>query len=103
MSSLRTRAQIWYIGCMRSMSYARLAIRHAISRVLHKYADLRIGATEDEKRCYKHSDSILLTFDDYGSSAQVNDILAILQTKNVRAMFFLQGDWAAEHPDLVAA
>ena len=81
----------------------RLAAKHAMSRLLHIYADFRIGATEDEKHCYKHSDSILLTFDDYGSAAQINDILAILQEKGVRAMFFVRGDWAGEHPELVGS
>ncbi len=81
----------------------RFGLRHTISRVLHTYADLRIGATEAEKHCHKSSDSILLTFDDYGTKQEVTGILAILKAKGVKAMFFLQGDWAAEHPELVAA
>jgi len=75
--------------------------RHLKSRVLHTYADYRIGATAIEKRCYKSSDSVLLTFDDYGTKKEVEDILAILRAKNAKAAFFLQGDWAEKHPTLV--
>ena len=78
-----------------------LPSKHAVSKVLHWYADKRIGATEAEKRCYKATDSVLLTFDDYGIAAQVSTILGVLRDKNVRAMFFLQGDWASENPKLV--
>jgi len=77
--------------------------RHLKSRVLHTYADYRIGATPLEKRCYKNSDSILLTFDDYGSKKEVEDILSILRTKNVKGVFFLQGDWVEKQPSLVEA
>jgi peptidoglycan/xylan/chitin deacetylase (PgdA/CDA1 family) len=81
---------------------ATLPITHAASRVLHAYADWRIGATDAEKHCYKTSDSILLSFDDYGTEEEVKDILAILEVHTAKAMFFLQGDWAAQHPELVA-
>ncbi|HWZ65827.1 MAG TPA: polysaccharide deacetylase family protein [Patescibacteria group bacterium] len=77
--------------------------RRLLSRVLHAYADFRIGATSLEKRCYKNSDSILLTFDDYGSDVEVNDILSILRAKKVKAAFFLQGDWAIKNPEAVEA
>src|SRR2546421_11515733 len=77
--------------------------KHLVSRVLHAYADWRVHATALEKRCYKPSDSILLTFDDYGSRQQITDILAILQDKGVKAVFFLQGDWAAAHSELAQA
>ena len=78
-----------------------LAVKHMASRVLHAYADYRVGATALEKQCYKPSDSILLTFDDYGTKQEVQEILAILQAKKVKAAFFLQGDWAAENKLLV--
>lgn len=78
-------------------------IRHSISRLLHAYADYRIGATPLEKRCYKNSDSILLTFDDYGTKEEVRDILSILKEKDVKAMFFLQGDWVKKNLRLVNA
>jgi len=71
-------------------------------RALKTYADWRVGASEDEKRAYKTSDSILLTFDDYGSEEQVGQLLDILTAERVRAMFFVSGDWAQERPDLVA-
>lgn len=78
-------------------------LKHAASRVLHAYADYRVGATVAEKRCYKPSDSVLLTFDDYGSETEVSEILATLREKQVKAAFFLQGDWVAKNAKLVDA
>ncbi len=79
----------------------KLRLSHYTSVVLHRYADWRIGATALEKHCYRTSDSILLTFDDYGTKTEVHEILAILSEYRVKAMFFLQADWAGEHPKLV--
>ena len=83
------------------MSKLSITLKHAASKALHAYADYRIGATEAEKHCHKQSNTILLTFDDHGSSKEVHDILRILQDKEVKSMFFLQGDWAGQHPELV--
>lgn len=77
--------------------------KHLASRILHAYADYRVGATELEKRCYKLSDTVLLTFDDYGTPEEVKGILSILHDKGVRGAFFLQGDWVAKNPQLVEA
>lgn len=77
-------------------------LKHSASRPLHAYADWRVGATALEKACYKQSDSILLTFDDYGSDKEVDDILHILSQKGVKAAFFLQADWAHGNPAAVA-
>lgn len=79
-----------------------LTLRHTASRVLHTYADVRIGATKAEKHCHKTSDTVLLTFDDYGTPEEMNDLLNILADKGVKAMFFVIGSWADEHPELVA-
>lgn len=79
----------------------RLAFTHTISRLLHWYADRRIGATAAEKLCHKRSDSILLTFDDYGTPEQVAVLLKILADTNTRTMFFITGQWAHEHPEIV--
>jgi peptidoglycan/xylan/chitin deacetylase (PgdA/CDA1 family) len=76
-------------------------ISSAKSAVLRRYADWRVGATRDEKFVYRTSPNVLLTFDDYGSADQIKRILKALRAANVRAMFFLQGDWASEHPELV--
>jgi peptidoglycan/xylan/chitin deacetylase (PgdA/CDA1 family) len=84
-----------------SLPIALLPVKHAASKVLHRYADFRVGATEAERHCHRSTDSILLTFDDYGNASQVAAILQILKDKNVRAMFFLQGNWAAAEPALV--
>lgn len=83
------------------LSKAALRLKHGASLALHAYADYRIGATKAEKYCYKNSDSVLLTFDDYGTEDEVRDILHILGQKKVKAMFFLQGDWADKQPQLV--
>jgi peptidoglycan/xylan/chitin deacetylase (PgdA/CDA1 family) len=77
--------------------------KHLTSQLLHMYADYRIGATSAEKRCYKATDSILLTFDDYGTEIEVNAILSILRTNGVKAAFFLQGNWVKDNPQLVEA
>ena len=86
---------------MSAFDSLKLTASHSLSRVLHAYADWRIGATPAEKRAYNPTDEILFTFDDYGSTQQVNDILRILKEKNVKAAFFLQGSWAAQNPELV--
>jgi peptidoglycan/xylan/chitin deacetylase (PgdA/CDA1 family) len=80
----------------------RLAFTHTISRLLHWYADWRIGATAAEKLCYKQSNSILLTFDDYGTPEQITTLLTILADKNTKAMFFVTGQWAQQHPEIIA-
>ncbi len=74
---------------------------HTKTRALKAYADWRVGATAMEKRAHKSSDSVLLTFDDFGSKEQVDDLLKLLEREHIRAMFFLQGDWAGEYPELV--
>jgi peptidoglycan/xylan/chitin deacetylase (PgdA/CDA1 family) len=76
-------------------------ILRAKTRLMQAYADWRVSATRDEKRAYKTSDTVLLTFDDYGTPAQIVSLLNLLAHENIRAMFFLQGDWAQVHPDLV--
>lgn len=83
------------------MLAVHLHVQHGISWLLHRYADWRIGATVAEKRCHKPTESVLITFDDYGSEREVRDILAILARKEVKGMFFLIGEWADKHPELV--
>jgi peptidoglycan/xylan/chitin deacetylase (PgdA/CDA1 family) len=86
---------------LQSSSSWRWRLRYVKQRLLKAYADWRVGATRAEKRCHKPTDSILLTFDDYGTAEQVHDILNTLRTEKVQAMFFLQGDWVEQEPDLV--
>ena len=78
-----------------------LRIQHGMSRLLHTYADYRIGASDEEKHCFKKSESILLTFDDYGSEQEIDELLAILAEKQTKAMIFPIGSWAESHHDLV--
>lgn len=70
-------------------------------KMLKLYADLRVGATAMEKRAYHADGSVMLTFDDYGSPKQIKQILKILSDNDVLAMFFVQGDWAEQAPELV--
>lgn len=78
----------------------RLA-RLLISSVLRRYADWRVGAVKEDMVTGSPNGSILITFDDYGSPAQVAAVLRILDVAHVKAAFFMQGDWAEQHPDLV--
>jgi peptidoglycan/xylan/chitin deacetylase (PgdA/CDA1 family) len=85
---------------MKETKYS-VGLGHGLSKLLHSYADWRIGATPAEKRCHKMSDSILLTFDDFGEPQQIKAILDVLNTNNIKAMFFIQADWAAGHKALL--
>jgi peptidoglycan/xylan/chitin deacetylase (PgdA/CDA1 family) len=84
-----------------SFTNLSLSLSHGLSRLSHNYADWRIGSTEAEKRCYKGSDSILLTFDDHGTPAQIRAILKILAQYNLKVMFFPEAIWAHSHPELI--
>ncbi len=83
------------------MRNVRIKAKHGVSRLLHAYADLRIGATKAEKLCYKTSDSILLTFDDIGTPQEIGTLLEVLSASRVKAMFFLIGSWSDKHPQMV--
>lgn len=45
--------------------------------------------------------NIALTFNISWGEERVNDILDILQTEDVRATFFVSGEWAERHPQIV--
>ena len=45
--------------------------------------------------------TVVLTFDDYGSKAQVEAILDILDDNLVKAIFFPVGNWAELNPELI--
>lgn len=77
-------------------------LRLLLDHLFQRYVDFRRGNWQIEKHCYKPSDTILLTFDDYASATQTERLIATLEKHQVRAMFFLQGDWASEYPELVA-
>ncbi|HUD11154.1 MAG TPA: polysaccharide deacetylase family protein [Candidatus Saccharimonadia bacterium] len=77
-------------------------LKHTKKRLLKAYAAWRVGATKDEMLAYRNSGSILLTFDDYGSEDQIDELLHELERERVQAMFFLQGDWATQNPHLVS-
>lgn len=77
-------------------------LRTPLDFLFQRYVDMRRGNRQAEKRCYKKSDTILLTFDDYASADQAERLIDVLAKHGVRAMFFFQGDWATEHPELIA-
>ena len=81
---------------------AGLAWRVVPTNAKRWYADWRVGATEAEKRSYNFTSSVMLTFDDYGSEAQVSQLLSILRQYDAYGMFFLIGGWANSNPELVA-
>lgn len=51
--------------------------------------------------CYNGSSRVWLTFDDGGTTKQVNRILDILKKNNVKGMFFPTGAWASANPGLM--
>lgn len=65
-------------------------------QAFQRYVDWRRGNRAEEKRCYKTTDTILLTFDDYASAEQAGAIIGLLKQHQVRAMIFAQGNWAIE-------
>lgn len=53
------------------------------------------------ERCFNETSDVRLTFDDSGSAAQVDSILATLARNDVRGHFFFRGDWARNNPTLM--
>ena len=53
------------------------------------------------EQCYKESPFVWLSFDDSGKPEDVRSILDILDGKNVRAMFFITGNWATDYPGIM--
>lgn len=66
-----------------------------------RYALWRIGATPSESRTYNTTKRIMLTFDDGGTPKNVRGILQVLKEQNVRAFFFLVGEWAEKNQPLI--
>jgi peptidoglycan/xylan/chitin deacetylase (PgdA/CDA1 family) len=81
----------------------RAAVRMIHIRLLSAYSAWRIGAKPKERRAYLKSDKVLFSFDDFGSSKQIHNLLEVLRHEQVEAMFFLNGNWTEEHPYLVDA
>lgn len=71
-----------------------------LKQVAKTYADWRVGARRDESRNTDHR--IVLTFDDSGTRPQVEELLRTLAELEVRAVFFVQTDWATAQPELIA-
>lgn len=71
------------------------------STLLTVYADWRVNASKEEKCSYNKTDRILLSFDDFADENTVKVILSILNKENVKAAFFLVGDWANKNPQLI--
>jgi peptidoglycan/xylan/chitin deacetylase (PgdA/CDA1 family) len=58
------------------------------------------AAVQQVERCSNTTKDVWLTFDDGGSAAQVNTILATLKRNNVKAHFLFRGDWMRKNPAL---
>jgi peptidoglycan/xylan/chitin deacetylase (PgdA/CDA1 family) len=52
-------------------------------------------------RCWNPTPQVWLTFDDYGSAANVNGLIDVLVRNNVRARFFPIANWAQANPWLI--
>ena len=52
------------------------------------------------ERCGNTTDEIWLTFDDAASPAQVDQLISVLEQENVKATFFMLGDWDRANPGL---
>jgi peptidoglycan/xylan/chitin deacetylase (PgdA/CDA1 family) len=79
---------------------ARSQVSDGKMQLMKTYADMRVGARLSET---KNSDKrIVFTFDDYGTAAQVNRLLELLDRYHIRGVFFVQGDWAEASPKSVA-
>lgn len=52
-------------------------------------------------RCWNPTGQVWLTFDDYGSAANVNGLIDVLVRNNVRARFFPVATWARANPWLL--
>lgn len=61
---------------------------------------MSLGEMVDIERCFNTTDRVWLTFDDGGSTVQVNRILSTLRAHNVRARFFFTGAWAQSNPTM---
>lgn len=79
-----------------------LKYNHLRSATLKAYADLRVGATRAESRAHRTTNNLTLSFDDYGDPLLIKKLLQVLAMSNIQAMFFLQGNWAHLHPQLMA-
>ncbi|BED93102.1 MAG: polysaccharide deacetylase family protein [Candidatus Paraimprobicoccus trichonymphae] len=62
-----------------------------------------IGKQEIYPICYVQTEKKLIsfTFDDGGEDKQVCELLRVLKEKKIKATFFIIGEWAKEHTDMV--
>jgi peptidoglycan/xylan/chitin deacetylase (PgdA/CDA1 family) len=61
---------------------------------------MTMATIQQIEHCYNTTTDVWLTFDDSGSAAQVNSILATLKRNNVKGRFLFRGDWARKNPAL---
>jgi peptidoglycan/xylan/chitin deacetylase (PgdA/CDA1 family) len=61
---------------------------------------MTLETVQQIERCYNTTSDVWLTFDDSGSAAQVNSILATLKRNKVKGRFLFRGDWARKNPAL---
>lgn len=69
---------------------------------LRPIAGAQANSTAAERRCGNTTGRVQLTFDDSAPPARASAILDVLAREQVRAGFFVTGDWARANPGLVA-
>lgn len=86
-----------YVGIILSIFFAIYGIYLYL-----KIPDLTVISTERELPIYSVETSeklVAITFDCAWGAADIPQIIDILKTENVKASFFLVGEWAEKYPD----
>lgn len=89
-----------------SMTLARESLRFIDfkrARATMAISNWQIAPTVAEKRSHNVTHKVLLTFDDYTDSIRLSSILQILKRDNVKAIFFIRGDYASKNPSILRA
>jgi peptidoglycan-N-acetylglucosamine deacetylase len=95
------RATATVTGGGRSVSLSSAAVRITVT---HRVTpDVPAATYARTYSCGNHTPYVWLTFDDYGSTAQVRSILSTLRRNDVKALMFPIGSWARAHPTLISA
>jgi peptidoglycan/xylan/chitin deacetylase (PgdA/CDA1 family) len=97
----RLRATATVTGGGRSVSLSSPAVRVTVTHRVPP--DVPAATYARTYSCGNDSRYVWLTFDDYGSTAQVRSILSTLLRNDVRALMFPIGTWASANPSLISA
>ena len=95
------RATATVTGGGRSVSLSSPAVRVTVTHRVPP--DVPAATYARTYSCGNRTPYVWLTFDDYGSTAQVRSILSTLRRNDVRALVFPIGTWARANPSLISA